>query len=119
MSEIRNGAKSDARGHTHWLALLVAVLLVGQSLLCVAHCAFSAPTDSTHGAVAYGFYCPIGAHHHHSPNTEHTPIPAFWPGVLFSLALIAGVLLVLARVAGAVAVSPPAPRWAPPVPPPR
>jgi len=101
------------------VGLLLALLLLGQPLLCIAHCAFFATPPAEPLAVAFGFYCPLGPHHHHSEAPPPPPIPAFWPGALVLAVVLSGFLLPLARL-----TAPPLPRlatlvWAPPVPPPR
>jgi hypothetical protein len=95
-------------------ALALALLLLLQPLICVAHCIFHAERSSAHAGAAGGFLC-----HAAQPDADPFPIiPAFWPGVIPAL-------LVLARAGTVRRLAPPAPRcldahtWAPPLPPPR
>jgi hypothetical protein len=93
---------------------VLALLLLFQPLLCVAHCILHAQGISAHAGSSSPFLC----HASQPPDTGSLLVPAFWPGVLPTL-----IMLVLA----AVSLRLPSPThaqlaihlWEPPFPPPR
>ncbi|MBX0329576.1 hypothetical protein K2Z83_18055 [Oscillochloris sp. ZM17-4] len=95
-------------------AATLVLLLLLQPLLCVAHCVIDARA-TVDAAIDGPFLC-----HLSTPQGADSPIiPAFWPGVLPSLAIIA---IAFARWFRLSAAGPPhltRHTWAPPIPPPR
>jgi hypothetical protein len=99
-------------------AAAVVLLLLLQPLLCVMQCAMEARPathTSAQAAPTDPFLC-----HMSGPQSPHPLIiPAFWPGVLPALALLAAAHALVCRLMPAAPPGLVAHRWVPPLPPPR
>jgi hypothetical protein len=92
----------------------LALLLLFQPLLCVIHCVMHTQAAEAHPGTAGLFLC-----HTSSPADDVSLlIPAFWPGVLPALLILALAATTLRMSLSAPTCSAAHP-WAPPLPPPR
>lgn len=103
----------------HVVALLIVILVLGQSLLCIAHCRMSvSPTH--HSAPSLDnprsfFLCDLP-----EPTVaQQVFVAAYWPGVPAALLLAVAAIVMVARCVHPLVSSCPLLTWAPPTPPPR
>jgi hypothetical protein len=103
------------------LALLLALCLLGQPLLCLLHCNARHGATTTSANLAVGiFFCDLTNHTHPNEPLDHGHfIPAYFPGILVALLVLLRGLMLFGQLPVPLASVHRGPIWSPPGPVPR